>query len=890
LIAGTATEIQQTLSAAAGDLYEYGWPVVTLPGKDGRLTSEPVFTAACRLSRVGGSLYKIALVSEIGLNPNLYDSLPGLTGEGSVSPDYHDPDARNRALNQIARLWNVATPDLGGGLVASIPDRKGVHNAAVIYRLSDADAATNNLLQELRELEGRTDWVDTAAGQLLLKTTAAKTPRARVPVAPLLLNPYQLEVIKRSHTEAVTVVTGPPGTGKSQLVVCAAADAWSAGESVLLVSTNNAAVDVAVSRAGDVAAGLLVRTGSKEHRDCLPTVTANLVAQYSTPCTAQAEDYGGQVRASYEKCQGLLKSAAKLADAEHEMLGVVEAALRAAESFWSPEPVPDQHAADLDLVHAVAVVLRLPVFRRRRLRSLFREKGVPVPRTISIKSARRWVNAAKCYGEARAHVDSLRTEELSGGFRDAVGQAEGDYAEASKGLVRALVHDNMLRGRDRIKILGATSGAPKLYAQISDALDTLRGWGCTALSLRQNFSLRANLFGLVVVDEASQCPLAYVLPAAYRARRLLVVGDPNQLPPVVQLSADRSDRYAQDYGASHLTQENPGIRFSSETSAFEAFQNVHGANKTYLLAEHFRCHPKIARWFSKVFYKDGLQVLTDTSDAFNPAGPPSVGLGLVWEDVAGHAERGPGGESWVNDTEADRAAELVAGAVRSGVRVGVVTPYRAQANLIAQKVRAKVKDGEALAEVGFKSGTAHTFQGDERDLIVFSCCVADGIEPRSLLWVEANKNLINVAASRARQCLIVLGDPNTIRADNASTLYSLREYARQSTNHSGPLLQTDSVAEQCLLGAMQGAGWVPQAKTLLEGFEMDFSLVLGGRRINIEVDGEHHINESGRQRRSDVLRDRVLENHGYLILRYPAWKCRAEPHKVVEDIRRRAIP
>lgn len=71
---------------------------------------------------------------------------------------------------------------------------------------------------------------------------------------------------------------------------------------------------------------------------------------------------------------------------------------------------------------------------------------------------------------------------------------------------------------------------------------------------------------------------------------------------------------------------------------------------------------------------------------------------------------------------------------------------------------------------------------------------------------------------------------------------------------------------------------------------MDFSLVLDGRRINIEVDGEHHINESGRQRRSDVLRDRVLENHGYLVLRYPAWRCRAEPHKVAENIRRRAIP
>lgn len=70
--------------------------------------------------------------------------------------------------------------------------------------------------------------------------------------------------------------------------------------------------------------------------------------------------------------------------------------------------------------------------------------------------------------------------------------------------------------------------------------------------------------------------------------------------------------------------------------------------------------------------------------------------------------------SWVIDTEAAGAAELVAGAAHSGVKVSVATPHRAQANLIAQKVRAKVKDKEAISEVGFMSGTAHTVQGGAR--------------------------------------------------------------------------------------------------------------------------------------------------------------------------------
>ena len=66
-------------------------------------------------------------------------------------------------------------------------------------------------------------------------------------------------------------MTGPPGTGKTQLVVNAVTNAWLDGDKVLVTSTNNGAVDVAVDRAEkDVSSGLLVRTGNRDVREQVP--------------------------------------------------------------------------------------------------------------------------------------------------------------------------------------------------------------------------------------------------------------------------------------------------------------------------------------------------------------------------------------------------------------------------------------------------------------------------------------------------------------------------------------------------------------------------------------------------------------------------------------------
>ena len=133
-----------------------------------------------------------------------------------------------------------------------------------IAAFADRVVFYQQLHRELRALERRQDWRGTAAALLIGATPPPRRERVSPLAAPLLVNRSQIEALGAMRTEPLTVVIGPPGTGKTQLVANAVAGARLDGETVLVTSTNNAAVDVASERCRrDIAPGLLLRTGNR---------------------------------------------------------------------------------------------------------------------------------------------------------------------------------------------------------------------------------------------------------------------------------------------------------------------------------------------------------------------------------------------------------------------------------------------------------------------------------------------------------------------------------------------------------------------------------------------------------------------------------------------------
>lgn len=160
------------------------------------------------------------------------------------------------------------------------PPREGAQNVAVLCRLVATTSASKRLLEDLRELRERDRPAvisGTALSLLLDSAPGPVTAPSWTLAAPTELNEAQERALSAAMTQPLTVATGPPGTGKSQLVTALVSTAVAANQSVLVASTNNKAVDVVVQRANKLVPGLVVRTENREQSQREPEILRELL-------------------------------------------------------------------------------------------------------------------------------------------------------------------------------------------------------------------------------------------------------------------------------------------------------------------------------------------------------------------------------------------------------------------------------------------------------------------------------------------------------------------------------------------------------------------------------------------------------------------------------------
>jgi very-short-patch-repair endonuclease len=158
--------------------------------------------------------------------------------------------------------------------------------------------------------------------------------------------------------------------------------------------------------------------------------------------------------------------------------------------------------------------------------------------------------------------------------------------------------------------------------------------------------------------------------------------------------------------------------------------------------------------------------------------------------------------------------------------------------------------------------------------------------------VENQRNLVNVAVSRAQRALIVFGDATALADYPVPTLHALITNATTSTRSSHPqsydalaeVADLHSEAERRLYAAFLNAGIAPRLKPLVEGYELDFAIDTPHGPLNVEVDGIHHLDARGRQRRQDLARDAILQRLGWRVVRIPAWRCLTDPKLAAREI------
>lgn len=891
--AGLAARLAALATQRSTAAFKYGWPVLVARNQRNFPVIAPLFVVPVQVERREGRWFGIADAEpEFNLSivaGELFD-LPAREAIDAILGDglpFGDTEGLTRVAQRIVQELDVrVVSDLDPrALTRQCETESGMYNAAVWLLADDGPGASRFLLKELDELATRTDWGETAAaalvrqGQLLGRHPgqAAKAPLA----GPLPCNGSQESALHRTRHDPLTVVTGPPGTGKTQLVVNAVVNAWINDETVLVASTNNGAVDVAVQRAArDIHPGVLLRTGNRQIREALGDLVR--VAVEASLDHKELGEPPGHVRSSAGVRAELARSANRrtnlLADLaavpalNRKLTETVEELQRLAQELWKQDRAPALSVSSRVVERRARRVRRTWFFRRSRTRRLLAVVGCEEANT-SLDDLVAWAGL----DQARTALmhELATTEERIGDPATSLDKANDDWVNASAQAARLAVRTAFKDGKQTLASLTRGGlGGSSLAKNIRDCRRYARGWACTALSMNRSFPLEPGFFDLVVIDEASQCSLATALPLAYRAKRLAVIGDPNQLTPVITLSGPLLRKIAAGEEFDDHDLARRGVHYK-EGSAYRAFARAVESDpqQPVVLDEHYRCHPYIARWFNREFYAGELTVLTDI------ARMPSARRSIGWIDVRGTVDRG-GAASWINVAEAERAVREVAALVRAGCEsVGVVAPFAAQAALIDRMARHDEHLGdEKLAAVDFASGTAHRFQGGERDAIVVSAVLSPEIPRRTAAWVEHERYLINVAVSRAKQSLVVLGHPE-IGPIGSPTMASLRTYLRDTVIADGGKelatdnVRTDSRAEARLLVAMRNVGWQPSAKLYVEGYELDFALLERDLRLNIEVDGDHHVDARGKLRRQDVARDRILTRMGWEVLRIPAWLC-----------------
>ncbi len=297
---------------------------------------------------------------------------------------------------------------------------------------------------------------------------------------------------------------------------------------------------------------------------------------------------------------------------------------------------------------------------------------------------------------------------------------------------------NEMRGEARMLQNQARSMERQAVQYVLDAADVI----CTTTTIDDEL-LGSRRFDLVVIDEACQCTEASIWQAVMRGERVVFAGDHCQLPPTVLCDI--------------------ASREGMKTSLMERLVNQCGPDVYRMLTVQYRMNELIMRFSSQHFYDDALiadvsvanHLLTELPGVVES---PLTTRPLAFIDTAGaeyDEQLEPDGLSKLNPREASLVIQIVRQWLDAGIlssQIAVIVPYAAQVRLLRSRLNLE----------GIEIDTVDGFQGREKEAVVISLVRSN--ERREIGFL-ADTRRTNVALTRARRALVVIGDSATFAAN-----------------------------------------------------------------------------------------------------------------------------
>ncbi|ADL50605.1 AAA domain-containing protein [Clostridium cellulovorans] len=310
-----------------------------------------------------------------------------------------------------------------------------------------------------------------------------------------------------------------------------------------------------------------------------------------------------------------------------------------------------------------------------------------------------------------------------------------------------------------------------------------------ALGDNKNFYLY-NYIDLLIVDEAGQVSPEIAACSFALAKKAVVVGDIYQIEPVwsvckaldISLSLEKQviltrEEYEKFSELGINTSSSSVMKVASKCCKYMKF-----GDRGLFLSEHRRCYNEIISYCKDLVYRNLEPMRGNATDDKNYKLNKLPQMGYKQIDTEKSSKRGGSRynkreaieiANWINENFQMIRAAYPMEDTKS--LLGIITPFKAQVTCIAS-VFSKHLPEEIKKNISV--GTVHTFQGAERRIIIMSTVYGGNEE---CYFIDANKSMLNVAVSRAKDSFLVFGNINSFNDNNKSGSGLLKQYIIKNT-------------------------------------------------------------------------------------------------------------
>ena len=703
------------------------------------------------------------------------------------------------------------------------------------------------------------------------------------PVTPLSLSDSQEEVIKKIEENDFLAVYGPPGTGKSQTIVNVAAHLIATGKTVLVASRMDKAVDVVAQRLNELNAPYLaLRAGRANYQKQLNIELQELLSNK----VELNGSYDDNMVADVDDMKELLKDIKRLEDSALSILSLEKKYTEIYDEFEQAKDsisgltliVEKLKYSQLEEVKKIFSVIeeieqkykknifdKIKLFfdyrkikKLLKLNKILNEeilKRLPYELNIALEEAKLRQVEDEINSKGNLHQILRRIKTLKSKQKKL---AIDILRNKRRTAIKNILSDAQKRRRLMIHAKSLVSRKANLQNRVLERedfkplLSAFPCWCTTTYAISNSLPLKPAMFDVVIIDEASQCDIASCIPVLFRAKKAIIVGDDKQLPHLSFLEKAKEQSFLSQYNIDDRYQLMWRFR---ENSMFD-LANYYSTTPV-LLDEHFRSSAPIIEFSSREFYGGKIKIMSPNVNEGD-----IVELRIVKDGKVDH-------DATRNVPECEEVIKTIQELIlkdkennQNPVSIGVISPFRAQVDLI-KKAILKVFDGDTILKHKIDVGTAHTFQGDERDIMLLSWTFAPNSHSQSLIFAQ-KPNLFNVAITRAKYKLInfISRDINELPE---GLLRDYLEYVRKiNSNITKDTFKNDfeKVVFEALKEEFPSFDKENKIKAGVEMGSVSADIVID--KTVVEIDG---VQDSIQSKFNDMKKQAIMERCGFNVIR-----------------------